>query len=298
MRPNRPTVMRKTSAIIVLVLALATPCQALIYHTMRKGENLAIVAKHYYGDPEKAILLMEYNGISDPRNINPGRRITIPEVRNYRVKKGDTLALIAKRYLNDPKKSRGLAKLNGIKDPKSLSPGMTIVIPVEILHTVRKGDSLSTIAQRYYGDTNSFSLIALYNDIKHPATLKPGTRLILPIQDLRVIRKKDRPRPPAQPKTQPVKGKGAAFLEKGVNDYFMGDYLGAVKNLQKAVALGLRGDDHVSKAHRFLAYSYVALNERNKAKDSFREALKVDPEMRLDPVYVSPKIIDVFEEVK
>lgn len=121
-------------------------------------------------------------------NIKPDLRVIIPEVKRHRVKKGDTLALIAKKYLNDPRKSRALAKLNRIKDPRSLSPGMTIVIPVEILHTVRKGDSLSGIAQRYYGDPDAFSLIALYNDIRNPLNLKPGTRLILPIRDLKIIR--------------------------------------------------------------------------------------------------------------
>lgn len=298
MKPEGPTGMRKISMIIALLLALATPCQALIYHTVRKGESLAMVAKHYYGDPARAILLMKYNGISDPRKIKPARTILIPEVKTYRVRKGDTLALIAKRYLNDPRKSRGLAKLNRIKDPKLLSPGMAILIPVEIPHTVRKGESLSGIAQRYYGDINAFDLIALYNGIKNPFALRPGTRLVLPIRDLKIIRKKGRSQSPTQPRTQPAKSKGEGSLENGISHYFMGDYLEAVKNLQRAVALGLSGNDNVSKAHRFLAYAYVALNERNKAKDSFREALKVDPEMRLDPVYVSPKIIEVFEEVK
>jgi LysM repeat protein len=298
MKLNKPTVMRRTAVIIALLCGFAAPCQALVYHTIQKDETLAIVAKHYYGDPAKAFLLMEYNGVSDPRSINPGRRIVIPEVKVHRVRKGDSLAFIAKKYLNDPNKSRGLAKLNQIKDPKSISPGMTILIPVEILHTVRTGDSLTRIAQRYYGSTDAFNLIALYNDIKDPASLKPGTRLILPISDLKIITGKSRSQPPTQPKVQPSKGKGEAFLENGVRDYFMGDYLGAVKNLQKAVALGLKDNDDMSKVHRFLAYSYVALNKRDKAKDSFRDALKVDPELRLDPVYVSPKIIEVFQEVE
>lgn len=53
----------------------------------------------------------------------------------------------------------------------------------------------------------------------------------------------------------------------------------------------------VSRAHRFFAYSYVALDERNEAKASFREALKVDPDPTLDPVNVSPKFIEVFQEI-
>ncbi len=290
--------MGKTTVMIALLLTLATPCQAAIYHTLKRGENLAIVARHYYGDPAKAIFLIEYNGIRDPRAINPGRRIVIPAVKMHRVRRGDTLALIAKRYLNDTEKSRGLAEINRIKDPKSLSPGTTLIIPVEILHTVKKGESLSGIAKKYYGDTSASRLIAQYNNIRDPRNMDPGTRLILPISDLRIVRKGNRPQPPAEPKPVPSTSKGEAFLEKGVTGYFTGDYLGAVENLQKAIALGLRGNENISRAHRFLAYAYVALNERNKAKDAFRKALEVDPEMKLDPVYVSPKIIEVFQEIR
>lgn len=299
MKLRIPPVLIKTLATTLFLLALTAQCRATVYHTIRSGESLAIVAKQYYGDPAKAIFLLEYNGITDPRTIEPGRRLIIPEVRFHRVRRGETLALIAKRYLNDPKKSRGLVQLNRIKDPKSLSPGMKILIPVEIIHTVKKGESLSSIAGKYYGQFNTSELIALYNDIKDPINLKVGTRLILPISNLKIVRKKS----PTQPRTrqpQPPPGKraGKEFLEKGTSDYFMGDYVGAVENLRKAIESGLNEKDDISKAHRFLAYSYVALNERVKAKDSFRQALKVDPDLRLDPVYVSPKIMEVFEEVK
>jgi LysM repeat protein len=290
--------LRKTPAIIALSLLLAPASHATIFHTLRSGENLAIVAKQYYGDPAKAILLIEYNGISDPRTINPGRRIVIPEVRLHRVRKGDTLALIAKRYLNDAKKSQGLARLNRIKDPKSLSPGIKIVIPVEILHTAKEGESLSSIAKKYYGHFDASELIALYNNVKDPVNLKVGTRLILPIPDLKITSRQSQSRPRPQPKATATKKDGQEFLEKGTSDYFMGDYIGAVKNLQRAVTLGLGAKENMSKAQRFLAYCYVALDQRENAKDSFRQALKVDPDLQLDPVYVSPKIIEIFEEVK
>ncbi len=299
MKPRMLGVMTKSLGFITLLLVLTTPCHATVYHTLRKGESLAIVAKQYYGDPGKAIFLLEYNGVRDPRTVKPGRRIVIPEVKFHQVQRGDTLALIAKRYLNDAKKSRALAQLNRIQDPKSLTPGTKVTIPVEILHTVRKGESLSSIAKRYYGHFDASKLIARYNGIKDPINLEVGTRLILPISDLHIVKKKKSPsRPSARPSTPPRGREGEAFLEKGTSDYFMGDYIGSVKNLKKAVASGLTKNDDISKAHRFLAYSYVALNDREKAKDSFRQALRVDPDLQLDPVYVSPKIMEVFEEVK
>ena len=298
MRPHRPWVLTQSAAVIVLWLVLWTPCHATIQHTIREGESIALVAKHYYGDPAKAPLLMVYNGIDDPRNIKPGWRIVIPEVTVHTVKKGDTLALIAKRYLRDAKKSRGLAAVNEIKDPRALVPGMAIVVPVEVPYTVRKGDTLATIAQTYYGNIDALNLIALYNDITDPAGLKAGARLTLPIRDLRVVEHKSPTPTPEPTETPSTRISGETLLEKGCNDYFMGDYRGAVKNLEDALTLGLSGTEATSKAHRFLAYCYVALDERERAMDAFQQALRTDPNLTLDPVYVSPKIIDVFEEVK
>ena len=50
--------------------------------------------------------------------------------------------------------------------------------------------------------------------------------------------------------------------------------------------------------YTYLAYTYVALGENDKAKESFKEALTLNPTLTLDPIYASPKIIAVFSEVK
>lgn len=47
-------------------------------------------------------------------------------------------------------------------------------------YVVRKGDTLSAIAQRFYHDANLWPKIAKANDIRRPRKLKPGTRLIIP----------------------------------------------------------------------------------------------------------------------
>ena len=72
----------------------------------------------------------------------------------------------------------------------------------------------------------------------------------------------------------------------------------AVIKLEKALSLGLEDKERTSKALRFLAYAYIALDERESAKESFRHALRVDPTLELDPVYVSPKIIEIFREAE
>jgi len=298
MRLKRPTIIRSISTIVLLLSVLVAPCHGARTHAIQKGETLAKIARAYYGDPAKALVLMAFNSIRDSRNLVPGQRIVIPEIKLHRVRTGDTLAFIAKKYLNDAEKYQGLAHLNHIEDPKSLSPGTTIIIPVEIGYTVKKGDSLSSIAEKYYGDVHAYTLIALHNDIRDPTNLEPGTYLTLPISDLRIVKRETRSEPSTQPPRVPPPNKGMPYLESGVQRYFEGEYREAVTDLQQAVSLGFGNKEDLSKALRFLAYAYVALNERERAKDSFRKALEVDPELDLDPVYVSPKIMDVFREAK
>jgi len=298
MSPKRPTTIGGAVALVIALFVFVVPSYAATFHTIRKGESLATVAIAYYGDPGKAIVLMAFNGIEDPLNLKPGQRIELPETKVHRVKTGDTMAMIAKKYLKDARKYGSLARINGIKNPRSLSPDMTIIIPVEIEYTVRRGDSLSSIAQTFYGEVDDFTLIALYNDIRDPANLEPGILLTLPIFDLTITGKKGRTETPAEPTKTSSRDTGSSFLEKGVQDYFRGRYVRAVIKLEKALSLGLEDEERTSKALRFLAYAYIALDERERAKESFRHVLRVDPTLELDPVYVSPKIIEVFREAK
>jgi len=89
------------------------------------------------------------------------------------------------------------------------------------------------------------------------------------------------------------------LLEQAKNFYNGGEYEKAITELEQALQFlkQLNQLDQV-EAYKYLAFSYVAFGDKEKAKDQFRLALKLDPKMELDPSVVSPKIIKVFEEVK
>lgn len=82
----------------------------------------------------------------------------IVNAETYKVQKGDTLEKIAKKYKVSVEE---LKKVNNIKDEKSLREGMKINIPVksskkeikqnvaEETYTVKRGDTLETIAKKY-----------------------------------------------------------------------------------------------------------------------------------------------------
>lgn len=89
------------------------------------------------------------------------------------------------------------------------------------------------------------------------------------------------------------------MLGKAKNHYYSGEYEFAIKELENALQFlkQLKQTDQV-EAYKYLAFSYVAFGDRIKAKEQFKKALILDPELELDPATVSPKIIKVFEEAK
>jgi tetratricopeptide (TPR) repeat protein len=89
------------------------------------------------------------------------------------------------------------------------------------------------------------------------------------------------------------------MLERAKDHYYGGEYESAIKQLQSALLYlkQLKQTDQV-EAYKYLAFSYVAFGDHDKAKVQFRKALILDPQLELDPATVSPKIIKVFEEAK
>lgn len=118
--------------------------------------------------------------------------------RVYRVKAGDSLWLIARRF---GVKAEDIAKANGISLEKKLQIGENLLIPSSsskqaiqiiasqkamtsktspkkgILYSVRKGDSLWTIAKKYGVSAEN---IAKANNISLNKTLQIGEKLIIP----------------------------------------------------------------------------------------------------------------------
>src|SRR5688500_17309098 len=68
-------------------------------HTLRTGESVEMVARHFYGHNWKAVYILSRNGLESGSDAKPGKRLTIPTTWFYKVRKGDTLSRIARKYL-------------------------------------------------------------------------------------------------------------------------------------------------------------------------------------------------------
>lgn len=89
------------------------------------------------------------------------------------------------------------------------------------------------------------------------------------------------------------------LLEKAKLYYNNGEYENAIKQLEDALQyLKQLNQTEQVEAYKYLAFSYVAFGDKERAKEQFKKALLLDPKLELDPATVSPKIIKVFEEAK
>ena len=80
--------------------------------------------------------------------------------------------------------------------------------------------------------------------------------------------------------------------------YEDGKYFAAIEQAEKALKdTALTLQDRVG-IHTVLGFCYVALNKERLARLEFLEALALDPELQLDPVLTSPKIMKLFQDAK
>ena len=82
------------------------------------------------GYPVRAKLNLSFQEYLTPAELDQRfpRRGSFP-ARSYTVRQGDTLSGIAQMFWTKPREWRRIARANGIRDPRVLTPGRVLVIP-------------------------------------------------------------------------------------------------------------------------------------------------------------------------
>lgn len=165
-------------------------------HKVRSGESLSVIAKRYGKTTNE---LKSYNKLRST-SLAVGQKIKIPAgsyqvtkaapkvvaPRVHKVKSGESLSVIAKRY---GKTTNELKRYNKLRST-SLAVGQKIKIPAggyqvakaapkvvtPSVHKVRSGESLSVIAKRYGKTTNE---LKSYNNLRS-TSLSVGQKLKIP----------------------------------------------------------------------------------------------------------------------
>jgi hypothetical protein len=81
--------------------------------------------------------------------------------------------------------------------------------------------------------------------------------------------------------------------------YYHGDYENVIKKADSLLLKDANMDKGFSiKLHEYVGFSYVALDRNDEARVEFLSMLELDSTLTLDPLKVSPKIVQVFEETR
>ncbi len=140
----------------------------------------------------------------------PGLKDTVPSLilstRNagHVVLPGQTLSEIAGAYYGPSSAFRGAIQIynenvNNLRSIDDIPAGVTLIIPDAAirLHDVLPGDTLSSIAYRYYGDSSQWRRIAYINrDPLAARGLKPLMTLLIPMSQMEA-NNYERSKPPA-----------------------------------------------------------------------------------------------------
>lgn len=173
----------------------------LIRYKVRRGDTLSTIAAKYPGVTVSK--LKRWNRMGRRTHIRTGQRLKIytsgsgpsyasstsssggTKASYHKVRRGETLGTIARKYGTSTK---NLMALNGINNPKSLRAGKKIKVRAgrkatsskstgsssSSTYVVKAGDSPGVIAQKHGMSTKQLMAI---NGIKNPKRLRPGMKL-------------------------------------------------------------------------------------------------------------------------
>ena len=295
------------ASLLSLAIVLAASegrAQAVYTHAVQEGDTFASIAQRYYGDPTREAVLREANrmkGVSDD-GLLPGSWLFVPVVTFYRVGPDESWKSIALRFFG--KEARASLLIEANKGNRRVQPdeGAELLVPYPLRHVVGPGETLAKIAKLYLPDTpTSLRRLRQFNP---GARIERGRTVLVPLSDLRLAG--EGRAEASEAFTRAVGGGGAKEAQDAV-EASLPELIRQVQEAQfaEAVAMGNRllGAQSLSSTQavtiqKELGVAYVALERGDLAEASFRAALALQPNLELDTVRTSPRVLDAFNRAK
>ncbi len=101
---------------------------------------------------------------------------------SYRVKKNDSLEVIAAEFYGDRNHQIFIMEENKMQHPRALQQGERLRIPVTREITTTKGDTFESLATAYLGDARRAQFLADFNQMsaENDPVIPTGTQLVIP----------------------------------------------------------------------------------------------------------------------
>ncbi len=118
-------------------------------YAVQKDDTMPSIAAEWFGDSSKWVLIAQENPLADPKFLRIGDALRLP-----------------------PKDAR----------PESISPELYAQLTRELRYVISSGDTLSGIANRFYGKPSLWSIIHRANrdKIPNPDDIPLGVEIIIP----------------------------------------------------------------------------------------------------------------------
>ncbi|SFT09915.1 LysM peptidoglycan-binding domain-containing protein [Paenibacillus sp. BC26] len=177
-------------------------------YVLKEGDTLSTISMKFYHSKQYVARLAEYNHIVFINDMVAGDVIKIPALSSsagssaakpqnmdyskvtlpatYLVRTGDTLSTISLQFYQTKKNVALIVKQNKLDPDKNLIAGSSLIIPaVPVVkpianHTVKQGETLSSISRKHYGSTKYAVNIAQTNHLKNNDDIKAGDVLKIP----------------------------------------------------------------------------------------------------------------------
>jgi LysM repeat protein len=224
-------------------------------HRVQRGDSWSMLSQLYLKSVSNYAVVAELNGMLPEKPLQPGDQIVFPVFLEHRLKRGETLGALAERYYGQPNLSRLLQESNRFDDPRRLSVGETVRVPLldfRLTAAVEKGE----VAQ-----------------VEHPEPEK----------------KKTKPVPTPSPEQFKREIRTAREL------FHAGEFEKSrelLESIRKGVATDSPTGERAEHA-RLLAFVYVAFDLPAEACEVYGSAATQLP-AELDPKMVSPRIRDTL----
>lgn len=293
------------AAFLALVgLTPGVDAQAVYTHAVQDGDTLASIAQRYYGDPTREAVLREANRMkaAGETALLPGTWLFIPVVTFYQVGPGETWRSIAAKFYG--KEGRAVALIDANRGNRRVQPdeGAELLVPYPLRHVVAPGETLAKIAAMYMPESPlSLKRLRQFNP---GARVERGRVVLVPLFDLRLA---GEGRTEAANAFERAAGGGSAKEAQDEVESSLPKLIQQVEGAQfaEAVALGNRllGASSLTSTQAVtiqqeLGVAYVALERADLAEASFRAALSLQPNLELDTVRTSPRVLAAFNRAK